>query len=515
MQNRLLGNYRVISRIGAGGRGMVYCAEHMWLDREVAIKVLRPELSTDSERVTRFFKEARAAARLRHPGIVEVFDVGHCEDGAGYVVMELLRGESLASRLAREGRLRWPQACSFARQIASALATAHRARIVHRELKPANVFLVTESDQPGERTKVLDFGIAKLADGGVDLGQARPDLVMGTPVYMSPQQCCGVGTVDHRADIYSLGCVLFEMVCGRPPFEEDDICDLVTAHMRMPPPSPGWLAPEQPDALERLILRMLAKREEDRPQSMEEVAAALDAIVETSGVVTEIWVGSSPGEARAVSVGLPPRRRSLLVFAAMAVVGLASLAATAVAYERAPVELAGDVSRESDASVSGLGSGSGSGGDGWGKRGGRGRLMAASAALLGEGDGTPTAANVVPRRVVHEIGCDPECEVMLDGAVVGRAAPWISYRVEISEWKGRSRTYVLRPIGSRHRETSYLAPADRSVKAMIHLPRAPRATGRAARSPPDVSRSRPSRRNADAVPRGGELARARGVFARA
>ncbi|TMQ04325.1 MAG: serine/threonine protein kinase, partial [Deltaproteobacteria bacterium] len=281
MRDDRLGNYRVVSRIGEGGMGTVYRAEHALLGKAVAVKVLRPELSQNPDMVDRFFNEARGTAQLRHPGIVDVFDFGYCADGAAFIVMELLHGESLTSRIAREGRLAWPQACRFARQVASSLAAAHRAGIVHRDLKPDNVFLVIEPDEAEERTKVLDFGIAKLADASARGSvRTRADLVLGTPAYMSPQQCRGAGQVDHRSDIYSLGCMLFEMVCGRPPFVGEGFGDLIHAHMAMLPPAPRGLVPELPEALEQLIFRMLAKAEADRPQSMAAVAAELDALAE-------------------------------------------------------------------------------------------------------------------------------------------------------------------------------------------------------------------------------------------
>src|SRR6185436_10229133 len=341
-----LESYRVESRIGAGRIGTVYRARDVPSGRPAAIKVLSPELSKDLARVTSFLEEVHATAKLQHPGIVDVLDSGHCEDGSPYIAMELLDGESLAYRLAREGRLRWPQACSLARQLASALAVAHRAGIVHRDLRPDSVFLVTEPGPRGERTKLLDFGNARLA------GPAA-----GAPAYMSPEQCRGVGQVDHHTDIYSLGCILFEMVCGRPPFHEED-ADLLTAHLTRPPPLPCWLAPELPDALERLILRMLAKREADRPRSMETVAIELDAIAggrstaavsarpspamfsvreerraqQPSGVAAD---RDGAGEVQAVCVRRWSRRASLYVVAGVAVVSVALIIAAVVVGWRA------------------------------------------------------------------------------------------------------------------------------------------------------------------------------------
>jgi serine/threonine-protein kinase len=359
MRDERLGNYRVVSRIGEGGMGTVYRAEHGLLGKAVAIKLLRPELSQNPDMVDRFFNEARATAQLRHPGIVDVFDFGYSEDGAAFLVMELLHGESLTSRLAREGRLAWPQACRFTRQIASSLTAAHRAGIIHRDLKPDNVFLVIEPDHPEERTKVLDFGIAKLADASARGSvRTRADLVLGTPAYMSPQQCRGAGQVDHRSDIYSLGCMLFEMVCGRPPFVGEGFGDLIHAHMAMLPPAPRGLVPELPEALEQLIFRMLAKAETERPQSMAAVAAEFDALAEApsdaipsstgprsdppiaadviaraSAVTTH---GGSAGEVTPVPAVPSPYRRLVYAFALAASLGMTATVAAALVLARRP-----------------------------------------------------------------------------------------------------------------------------------------------------------------------------------
>jgi len=282
MREGRVGNYRIVSCVGEGGMGAVYRAEHVMLGRAAAIKVLLPEFSRSPEMVNRFFNEARATAQLQHPGIIEVFDFGYCDDGAAFIVMELLQGESLKSRLERAGKLPWPHAVYYARQVALALATAHRAQIVHRDLKPDNVFLLPDPEHGGERVKVLDFGIAKLASdtGGSGMVKTRAGVVMGTPAYMSPQQCRGAGEVDHRADIYSLGCMLFEMVCGRPPFVGEGVGDLLTAHMTQPPPMPRSLEPSVSPELEATILRSLAKAEAERQQSMDELVGELDRLLQ-------------------------------------------------------------------------------------------------------------------------------------------------------------------------------------------------------------------------------------------
>ncbi|HTJ46132.1 MAG TPA: serine/threonine-protein kinase [Kofleriaceae bacterium] len=278
MRDARVGNYRIVSAIGEGGMGSVYRAEHVMLGRPAAIKVLLPELSKNPEMVNRFFNEARATAGLQHPGIIEVYDFGYCDDGAAFIVMELLQGTSLKDRLAQIGRMPWPQALWYTRQIANALSAAHRAHIVHRDLKPDNVFLIPDLETGHERVKVLDFGIAKLAadTGSAGLVKTRAGVIMGTPAYMSPQQCRGAGEVDHRADIYSLGCMMFEMMCGRPPFVGEGMGDLLNAHMSQPAPGARQFEPSIPAPVEAIIDKALRKSERERQQTMEELVAELD-----------------------------------------------------------------------------------------------------------------------------------------------------------------------------------------------------------------------------------------------
>jgi serine/threonine-protein kinase len=231
-----LGTYTLQRELGRGGMGAVYVGAHSLLGRQAAIKVLLPELSRNQSLVQRFFNEARAATAIRHPGIVEIYDFGFASDGSAYIVMELLAGESLADRLRRQGRLSLATAIQIARQAATALGAAHRAGIVHRDLKPDNIFLVPDAETAlGERVKLLDFGIAKLADAG-DLGRTGVGSVMGTPQYMAPEQCLGAAGLDHRADLYALGCVLHEMVAGVTPFTGDAVGTVLGAQIHLPPP---------------------------------------------------------------------------------------------------------------------------------------------------------------------------------------------------------------------------------------------------------------------------------------
>ena len=273
---QMVGSYRVTAQLGEGGMGAVYTAEHVQLGKRAAIKVLLPEYSAREDLVTRFFNEARAASRVNHPGIVEVYDYGHLDDGSAFILMQLLDGESLAGRL-RRGPLAPADAIALMRQIAGALGAAHRAGIVHRDLKPDNVFLCPDPDVArGERAKLLDFGIAKLLDAG---GAAtRAGSILGTPPYMSPEQCRGLVDVDARADLYALGCILFEMLAGRPPFTDELVGDLLAAHMFRPPPVLRELVPGAPAPLDELVGRLLAKEPDARPASTDALVAALDAI---------------------------------------------------------------------------------------------------------------------------------------------------------------------------------------------------------------------------------------------
>jgi hypothetical protein len=276
--NVMLGQYRVTGTIGHGGMGIVYAAEHSLLGRPAAIKVLQSDLSQKQEAVTRFFNEARAATAIRHPGIIEIYDFGRTRDGDAYLVMEFLEGETLARRSARAA-IRWPAVLAIARQIAGALAAAHAKGIVHRDLKPENVFLVADPEVPGaERIKLLDFGVAKLAaDTSPTQTVTRTGTVIGTPTYMAPEQCRGVA-IDHRADLYALGCVMYELCCGRPPFRGEGPGDVLAAHIYMPVPAMSTAKVEVPEAVEALVRRLLAKAPDDRLQSAEEVIFAIDAV---------------------------------------------------------------------------------------------------------------------------------------------------------------------------------------------------------------------------------------------
>ncbi len=279
MVGEILGSYRIVTKLGEGGMGAVYIAEHALLGRRAAVKVLLPSLSVSPEIVRRFFNEARAATRIKHPGIVEIYDFGEEPRGPSYIVMELLAGESLARRLGRRGRISVEEMLRLAKQLTGALGAAHAAGIVHRDLKPENIHLVPDPDVVGgERTKILDFGIAKLAGAThPETLKTKTGSVIGTPTYMAPEQCRGLGDVDHRADIYSLACVLFEMLSGHPPFVSPASGELIAAHLYAAPPRLITINPGVPASVEAAILRALAKDPGARQPSMEALAVELGA----------------------------------------------------------------------------------------------------------------------------------------------------------------------------------------------------------------------------------------------
>jgi serine/threonine protein kinase len=275
-----LGSYRIVSEIGSGGMGVVYLAEHTLLGRKAAVKLLRAELP--QEYVERFFNEAKAAATLRHAGLVDVFDFGHHTDGSAYIVMEFLEGESLAERLEREPRLPVPLALSIARSVANALFVAHEQGIIHRDLKPGNIFLVPDDEASmGLRTKVLDFGIAKLQRDRDDSRSVKTQsgAVIGTPRYMSPEQCKNAKSADARSDIYGLGCILYEMLLGVAPFDYDTWAELVGAHIYEVPAKPSEIDARISKDVEILVQKMLEKSPDARFATMQELAQSLEVLL--------------------------------------------------------------------------------------------------------------------------------------------------------------------------------------------------------------------------------------------
>jgi serine/threonine protein kinase len=277
---QIVGKYRIVEPIAEGGMGMVYRAEHTVLGSPAAVKVLLPQFTVDPAVVERFFTEAKATSAIRHVGIVEVFDFGMLPGGQAYIAMELLRGESLGEHLERRKRLVPVMAVNVATQMLGALDAAHVIGVVHRDLKPDNVFLLPDPGAPGGvRIKILDFGIAKLVTDTLgSKNKTRAGTILGTPAYMAPEQCRGGGEIDHRADLYAVGCILFEMLTGRQPFLAVGAGEVMAMHIYEPAPRLRDHAPASPLELDQLIAKFLTKAAADRPPSAAWALAALERV---------------------------------------------------------------------------------------------------------------------------------------------------------------------------------------------------------------------------------------------
>src|SRR5690606_37431266 len=251
----LAGRYRIERMLGAGGMGTVYRARYVHMRKTVAVKVLHREMTHLPEVVARFEREAVAAANIEHPNVAAATDFGRLENDSFYLVLEYIEGQSLTERLDREGVFPPPLALHIVRQIADALATAHAAGVVHRDLKPDNVMLVERDGDPGF-VKVLDFGIAKVdMTGGDQQALTKLGSIFGTPDYMAPEQAAG-RAVDGRAELYALGIMLYQMLVGRTPFQHDDMVVVLTRQLTAPPePLPDDIDP----ALQVIVARLLAK----------------------------------------------------------------------------------------------------------------------------------------------------------------------------------------------------------------------------------------------------------------
>ncbi len=298
-----VGSYRILSKVTTGGMGTIYRAEHTLIGKAAAVKVLNAELCANEDVVNRFLNEAKATTTIKHPGIVEVFDYGYMESGHAYLVMEFLEGMTLAKRCKTRGKIPEGEAAMLLRGVCSALAAAHAKGIIHRDLKPDNVFLADDPDAPtGERPKLLDFGIAKLTEIGL-AGATKTGVVMGTPTYMSPEQCRGTGDVDARADLYSIGCMYYELVTGRPPFLGLGAGELIGAHLFVEPDPPTMYAPELSAETEQLILSLIDKSPENRPQTARALAQKLTLIAQHQGWITQT---SPTGTSSPALPTLPP-----------------------------------------------------------------------------------------------------------------------------------------------------------------------------------------------------------------
>ncbi len=280
----LIGPYRLVRKLGEGGMGEVYEARHETIERQVAIKVLHPQYARDAEINRRFINEARAVNLINHSGLVQISDVGQLANGSLYIVMEYLRGETLGQRLKRlSGWLPISQVLYVAWQVTSALVAAHEVGITHRDLKPDNIMLVADPISPtGERVKLLDFGIARLANDGSGTRSLTGNSILGTPIYMSPEQCRGIGTVGAKSDVYSLGVLLYQLLAGRPPFISAGIGDIINMHISQEPPPLRELAPDISAELATFVHKLLIKDQDLRP-AMREVMAELEQFQSRQG----------------------------------------------------------------------------------------------------------------------------------------------------------------------------------------------------------------------------------------
>ena len=281
----LSGRYQIHKRLGEGGMGRVYEAEHLQLGRSVAVKVMRKKYAEQKAMVERFRLEARSASMIGHPNVVQVFDYGTTEAGEGFIVMELLKGAPLSEVIKQQGPMELGRVLSILGEVATALRAAHECGVIHRDLKPANIFLIRVNADERERVRVLDFGMAKLIDLGDDRGGlTAAGEILGTPEYMAPEQAVG-GEVDRRVDIYALGCVAYEMWTGAPPFSGPNYVTVLAKHMDERAPRISDVR-DAPPALDQLVARALSKSPSDRPPDMGAVMAALARIADDEGVAS-------------------------------------------------------------------------------------------------------------------------------------------------------------------------------------------------------------------------------------
>jgi serine/threonine protein kinase len=257
----IVGGHRLLKRIGRGGMGEVYKALQLNMDRVVALKILTPRLAKDEKYIARFRREARAAGRLNHPNLVLVYDVGE-DAGKHYFSMEYVEGRTVKEVLKREGRFTPASALTIIEQIAAALECAHRGKIIHRDIKPDNILLTANGT-----AKLADLGLAKVLEGSLHESETQAGVTMGTPRYMSPEQARAEASLDHRADLYSLGATLYHMLTGEAPFDGSSSLDILLKVLREPPPRPDRLEPLLPPPLTQLVLRLLAKDPAERPQT--------------------------------------------------------------------------------------------------------------------------------------------------------------------------------------------------------------------------------------------------------
>ena len=302
-EGQMVGEYRIESKLGEGGFGCVYRAVHPLIGKTAAIKVLNRQYSSSPQMVSRFIAEARAVNQIRHRNIIDIFSFGSLEDGRQYYVMELLEGMPCDAYITQRGRLGPEEAIPVLRGVARALDAAHATGIAHRDLKPENIFLVFDED--GHTfPKLLDFGIAKLlGDSGISSHKTRTGTPMGTPHYMSPEQCRGKN-LDHRTDIYSFGVLAHTVLTGQVPFDGDDVMDILFKQINEKAPRMSSVCPDLPAALDAPVLHMLEKDPAARPVSL---TAAVDALAKAASEAGyAVQVSSGRNNARVSGGPTPP-----------------------------------------------------------------------------------------------------------------------------------------------------------------------------------------------------------------
>jgi eukaryotic-like serine/threonine-protein kinase len=313
--SRLGGRYQLVRLVAQGGMAAVWEGHDEILARAVAVKILHPHLAGDQSFLERFKHEAVAAARLSHPNVVATYDAGMAGTGTAFIVMELVRGQTLRQCLTERGPVPPRLAAGIGRQIADALAHAHAAGLIHRDIKPGNVLLDWREGGEMPRVKVTDFGIAKAAEGlGVDL--TRTGTVLGTPRYLSPEQIEGVEP-DARADLYALGVVLFEMLTGQPPFTGPTDMSTAVQHLNVVPPDVRTLQPATPPAFCDLVRNLLAKRPADRPASavaVRQILAGIESGVDGGAIAGAVGADATISQAAVTGSPAPPRSGITAIF---------------------------------------------------------------------------------------------------------------------------------------------------------------------------------------------------------